>query len=482
MLRPHPFAPTMLTMLTMVTMVSMTGCGGSEPAHPVQAQPQETSRTAYIAYGDARPILDAFHAALPAALAGKTPQELETAWPAWTAAHDAAIRARLARGDEDSVVNFWLYGTSFTARPRATAEQLAHLRRQQIEDLLIGRLDDLIDGMAAPRANERLAFARQVVERQGIDLTTDQGKDKAREYLVGVRERVIAETARHRREADAARGTRGGDGALDTYAAIYRDRGLSSDTSLPVDFAVDRALAAFASADRSRAGRVSRVAVIGPGLDFTDKAEGIDTYPPQTIQPFALIDSLVRLGLAKPGDVRVTAFDLTPRVIAHVRAAAERARAGAPYDLQLPLARHDPAHDWEAALLAYWKGFGTAIGQEIPPVGGPADGPVEMRAVRVRPDVVSALSAEDLNVVVQRREHDEPYDVVLATNVLVYYDAFEQALALANIAAMLRPGGVFVTNYLVHPNPPLEPTARVVTPVYWDRQRNGDTIFVYQRR
>jgi len=100
----------------------------------------------------------------------------------------------------------------------------------------------------------------------------------------------------------------------------------------------------------------------------------------------------------------------------------------------------------------------------------------------VRPDVAARLAADDLDVVVQRRDRDDGFDLILATNVLVYYDAFEQALALSNIAAMLRPGGVFVTNYLVHPTTPLEPAAHLVTPVYWDRQHTGDTIFIYRRR
>src|SRR5262249_26942928 len=99
-----------------------------------------------------------------------------------------------------------------------------------------------------------------------------------------------------------------------------------------------------------------------------------------------------------------------------------------------------------------------------------------------RPDVAAALAAEDLNIVVQRLEHDEGFDVILATNVLVYYDRFEQALALANIASMLRPGGGFVPHHLGHPDPPLEPSAHIVTRVYWDRQRNGDTLFIYARR
>jgi len=454
----------------------------ASPAASAPAPKPPAATAAYMPYADARPIVDALRSSLPADLKGRTPGDLEAAWPAWTARHDAAIRARLAQGDEDSIVNFWLYGTSFTSRPRATGQQLAGMRSGQVEELLIARLDDLVDGIAAPGVNERLRFVRQVVERHGIDPSTEEGKDKARAWLVGVRERMNAETAKHRREAKAAGALRDRNASLDAFAELYRDRGLSSDTSLPVDFAVDRALAALVSERKDAAHAMRRVAVIGPGLDFTDKAEGYDTYPLQTIQPFALIDSLVRLGLAKADDIRLTALDLSPRVTAHVRSAAERARSGAAYDLQLPLARHDPAHDWDVALVKYWRTFGNAIGAEVQPSARPAEGSVAWRAVRVRPDVAAALAAEDLNIVVQRLEHDEGFDVILATNVLVYYDRFEQALALANIASMLRPGGVFVTNYLVHPNPPLEPSAHIVTPVYWDRQRNGDTIFIYSRR
>jgi hypothetical protein len=36
--------------------------------------------------------------------------------------------------------------------------------------------------------------------------------------------------------------------------------------------------------------------VIGPGLDVADKQDGFDFYPQQTLQPFALVDSLRRLG------------------------------------------------------------------------------------------------------------------------------------------------------------------------------------------
>jgi hypothetical protein len=46
---------------------------------------------------------------------------------------------------------------------------------------------------------------------------------------------------------------------------------------------------------------------------------------------------------------------------------------------------------------------------------------------------------------------------------------------------MLKPGGFFLTNYAVAPSAPLETQASLVTPVYFDRQKNGDTIYAYQR-
>ena len=61
--------------------------------------------------------------------------------------------------------------------------------------------------------------------------------------------------------------------------------------------------------------------------------------------------------------------------------------------------------------------------------------------------------------------------------------AVAQSLALANVGSMLRPGGLFLTNYAAAPPPPLEPAASHVTAVFFDRQQqNGDTLFSFQRR
>jgi chemotaxis methyl-accepting protein methylase len=104
-----------------------------------------------------------------------------------------------------------------------------------------------------------------------------------------------------------------------------------------------------------------------------------------------------------------------------------------------------------------------------------------MRALSVRPSLVATLHVRDVNIVLERSD-DPPFDLIVATNVLVYYSPFEQSLAVANIAKMLRPGGFLLTNYAVSALPPMEPEASLATPVFWDRQGNGDTLLWYQRR
>jgi hypothetical protein len=189
------------------------------------------------------------------------------------------------------------------------------------------------------------------------------------------------------------------------------------------------------------------VAVIGPGLDFTDKQEGYDFYPLQTIQPFAVIDSLRARNLAAARDFQMTTFDLNPRVNDHIDAAKRRAQGGAAYTVQLP---RDATQRWQRELLSYWTRVGDRIGESVRPTAPPpAAGRVDVRAVRIRPDVVETITARDLDIILQRPDplpESERFDLVIATNILIYYDVFEQSLALANIARMLRSGGVLLTN------------------------------------
>jgi SAM-dependent methyltransferase len=409
-------------------------------------------------------------------------------WRGWVAKRDAEIRARLARGDEDSLVYLWLFGTSFTKQPRATTEALARLRDPgKAEALLIDRLEDFVAaiGSASAERNERLRFARTHLASKGIDVATETGRLKALEYLVRARERVVAENAAFTRAAEAARGSTDADAALGAYATLFRDRGLSSDTRLVASFAIDAALARVAEARLRPSRGVRRAAIVGPGLDFTDKADGFDFYPQQTIQPFGLIDSLNRFDLARADDFRLTTYDLSPRVNAHLESAIARASRGSGYTVQLPRPAEDSAQKWQPDLVAYWETFGQRIGRRAAPAPRPPGlSGLRVRSVTVNPGVVSAITPKDLNIIVQRDPlaPSERFDLIVATNVLVYYDAFEQAMALANIASMLKPGGLFLTNYAVAPSAQMEALPQLTTRVFFDAQGNGDSVYCYRRR
>jgi hypothetical protein len=443
------------------------------------AAPAEPPVKTYISYRDGRSVLDALPDNLPRELNGKTRSEIEASWPRWISQRDGEIRARLDRGDEDSIVNLWLFGTSFTTVPPARDRELTRFaNRLSPADVVDRRLADIVSGIASPGSNERLQFARQVVERHGIDPTTATGRQRTRLYLIEVRNRALGEFKAYDREVrDAARaaGTEFG-----IHSSMFRDRGLSSDTSLLPAFGVERALEAIRAQGLLSIGSVRRAAIIGPGLDYINKADGYDFYPQQTVQPFACIDSLKRLGLAA-ADLRITTFDVSPRINHHLEAAQAHARTGDGYRLQLPL---DIEEHWTSALVAYWQQFGQTIGEKAESARPPgAATTLQVRSLRVRPDVVLSITPRDLNIVVERLAAlppDERFDVVIATNIIVYYAPFEQSLALANVTAMLRPGGLFISNDAVLPTPPMKSSAGYTTVSYNDRQL--DQMLWYQRQ
>jgi SAM-dependent methyltransferase len=435
---------------------------------------------------EARPVLESLRAdLLPTELRATPGPDLAAFWPAWVSQHDRAIRGRLDRGDEDSIVNLLLFGVTFTKRPRVTERDVPPPgRSDELPEtpLVQGRLTDLIAGIASPGTNERLIFARHVAERSGFDPETAIGLERLRRHLVENLRRVLAENDAYARSrtAEQSAGARGAERA--DGGTFFRDRGLSSDTSIFPDFAVDQALTSLKNNGLLRPDAIRRVAIVGPGLDFTDKRDGYDFYPQQTLQPFAIIDSLMRLGAAKDGMLRVTTFDLSPRVNQHLEHARERAQAKESYPLNVP---RDTAVGWQPELAAYWERFGDQIGEPASFSAPSSAGSVIVRSIRVRPAIVASVVPRDLNIVLQRLEPlgpDEQFDLLIATNVLVYYSVFEQCLALTNIGRMLRPGGWFLSNTDL----PLLPAVPIVRfgyteMVYTDRANAADRLNWFQR-
>jgi hypothetical protein len=420
---------------------------------------------AFISWANAKPVLDQLldqpGDLLPAEL--RNPNEAR--WRAWSHRQDKAIRARLQQGDLDSMVNLLFYGTSFTKQPRIKVDAFTEASRAGI---LRARVDDLVAGLRSPGDNERLTFLNGLLRSQGID---PSAPGETGVFIYNNVLRVIQEMGTLAKRAEEARLLTQPDvvrpDAVPDPAAIFnwrpglfRDRGVSLDTNIFPDFSIEQALRDLKNRGVLREGQVARVAVIGPGLDVIDKNErsSYDYYPQQTLQPFALYDSLVRLGLARASGVSMSIFDISSRVINHIQRARELARMNTGYVIQLPRQVADP---WPAGLIAYWRSLGDRVGAEVAPIRPPetfqtADGGqtanggpgLETRAVRIRPDVVLRCQPVNLNIVLERiplAEADR-FDLMVGTNVFIYYDAFERSLALENAGAMLKRGGLLLTN------------------------------------
>ena len=465
---------------------------------PSAAAQQQARRVSYIAYDEARPILQLLSEVLPAELRDIESSGPASRWAQWVARRDGEIRARLIQGDEDSVINFLLFGTSFTQRPRIMLEALARVDPQAIQGApgvfspppdiaafiktLRGRADDLIQAMAVPTNNERLLFGRRLIESKGYEVKTAQGRERVRQYLLASLTRVLNEAAGYAKILESARLLGDPSAEFAERSKLYSNRGLSSDTSVLPNFAIEKAIISLKAQNLLAPGSVRRAAIIGPGLDFTDKQDGYDFYPQQTLQPFALIDTLLSMGLARARDLKVTTFDLSPRINDHLARARARALRGVNYVVQLP---RDKASRWTPEAIEYWSRFGSHIGPPARPVAAPAAlSNLEVRAIKIRPDIVSIITPEDVNVVLQRLnvKEGEGYDLIIATNILVYYDVFEQSLALANIQRMLRPGGLLLSNNALLELPGSQMRSVGYESVaYSDRPDDGDHIVWYQR-
>src|SRR5258705_11530834 len=111
---------------------------------------------------------------------------METAWPRWIERRDREIRARLEQGDEDTIVNWMLFGTTFTSRPRAVlgavesgaaGDQELVLRRTI--ELVSARLDDLLPAPVAPGNEESRPFPPGLLVATGLRFATLRGQSAA---------------------------------------------------------------------------------------------------------------------------------------------------------------------------------------------------------------------------------------------------------------------------------------------------------------
>jgi hypothetical protein len=398
-------------------------------------------------------------------------------WNEWVRKRDAEVRARVEQGVEDSISNLILYGASYTSLPRVENAESAASAAGELTAAARARVHALAVALPNGARNERLRFVSEFLVRKGI--AKESIETKLQENL----KRLIAEQRAYQEKLKESEAASDPATKLLARGTLFQDRGLSADTSLLPNYALEDTLKTMLRKGAIQPGSMHRILVIGPGLDFTDKRDGYDFYPVQTIQPFAMLEAVARLGLGKAEEISVVSADLNAGVNAHVARMAERGRAGQPYTVQLPRL---VSAEWSPEAVAYWQKFGEVLGTPVKPLPVPASViDVTMRAVAIRPRYAAQMRGYDMNVVTQTIDVPEGhgFDLVVATNVLVYYDLFQQALAMGSIAHMMNHGGIFLANHALPAQhaPELEFLGRR-TVAYTPSGAYGDDVVVYRRR
>ena len=78
---------------------------------------------------------------------------------------------------------------------------------------------------------------------------------------------------------------------------------------------------------------------------------------------------------------------------------------------------------------------------------------------------------------------DKQFDLVIGTNIFVYYGSLEQSLARANLGTMIKPGGFLLTNEALPGNAPSKLTDSLKTSVVvTSNPQASDYMYSYVRQ
>jgi hypothetical protein len=352
--------------------------------------------------------------------AGITPQS----FPAFIDRIARTNARRVREGDLDHLVFYLLQSTTFTKlppiEPALSARTFAGTGEVPLD--VRARVRALLSAVRSGGGDARLSYFRAIVRAllpagNAAEGALLQEYGRAMKFLY---EKEFVAQKSDRRAAD--------------IAELYRTRGLSTDTAVEAGFLVREGLAVLHAVAPEF--RVRRVLIVGPGLDLAPRTGLIDARPPESYQPWTVIDALLSIGLARSDDLQVVCADINPRVVEHIR----RAAAKPPRLTFAPEIQETATVSLTADFRAYVADLGKAIGNPV------------------QPSIARAVTAERLDIVTQRLAARD-FDLAIATNILPYFDDMELLLALSNIAAMLAPRGVFLHN---EPRPAMEEVSRTV--------------------
>ncbi len=293
---------------------------------------------------------------------------------------------RVGEGDRDHLIYYALQSRAFTALPPIEPARSAQefLAAGTVGSEAAARLEAFAAAASTRREyGTRMAIFRQMLAREKLDLRVEYARAMTFAAPSG---------------------------------AQYQERGLSTDTAVDVGYAVYLALGALRSLDPQR--RVRRVLIVGPGMDLAPRTGFVESEPPQSYQPYAVIDALLATGLSDRNVLSITAADINPRVIDWLNRTK---------DLRPTPNVESAIRKWGRVQLADgYRDYISRLGRTLAQGGAK--------------DIIAAVA--DITV-----EHlDVRYDLVVVTNVFPYLSDPELLLAVANISRMLNQGGILIHN------------------------------------
>ena len=235
-------------------------------------------------------------------------------------------------------------------------------------------------------------------------------------------------------------------------------RGLRTTTPIFVSALVDHFMKTTAGKE-ALPPKINRMLIIGPGLQFSDPDLG-EEVPQESHEPFTLVDSLFRNGIATPGALQVDLLDINPRVVQHFKDAAA---GNKPYELHIVINKEENLARESLGFLHYGE---EVLGTSLPGAQGtkPAEGksrrpsrgslapaPIVSRTLSIPAALVKIFHPFDGDMTTTdlrklRFPAETKYDAIFCFNTLIYLDEKERMLAGINIREALNDGGVFVTD------------------------------------
>ena len=371
----------------------------------------------------------------------------EAAFPAYLDRLRQTHATRVREGDLDHLIFYLLQSRTFTTLPalepalsaKALVEAFEVKEREaflrtgaasvaRVPEDVRGRIGALLRALGAPSRDERILYFGELVQAT-FPQAGDRATGLSREYL-----RVMRFV--YQKEFVAQRSLK----PAEAIAELYRSRGLSTDTAVEAGYVVSIGLAIVKGLAPEQ--RIRKVLIVGPGLDLAPRTGLLEVGPPQSYQPWAVMDALVANDLSRLDDLEVVAADINPRVVAHIR----RARSTPPTLSLVSEIGDSETVELSADFRDYFAALGRNIGARgaSPVAGAPVKGHLR-QSIKTSAEAARTLRGETLDIVTDRLR-EGGFDLIVATNILPYFDDGELMLALSNIAGMLAPGGVFLHN------------------------------------